>query len=326
MEKVIGFMCFDKDLKCRGLQYEIGKEYEAGKDELFCLFKNPFGQFIYRHPYGKDGFRRFCLVEGSGNIDNTDSVLVWCTKLKVVREISFKEFVIKTTELLLLEIKSVFGPKLTEAKQGFNTVAANSGYCSIAANSGEESVSVNDGFASSSVCSGVASCSVNLGERSAASNTGESSLSVSAGEKSVATVTCRKSLSISTENKSVSASTGDESTALSEGTWSVSAGTGDFALSVAKGTESVAVGTGSYSLASAEGEESIALASGKDSKAKACLGAYIVLTERGEWDGKAYPIKNVKAFKVDGERIKPDTYYTLKNGKAVEVKESTTPS
>ena len=55
--------------------------------------------------------------------------------------------------------------------------------------------------------------------------------------------------------------------------------------------------------------------------AKGAPGCWIVLTERDEWDGEAYPIKCVKAFKVDGEKIKPDTFYKLENGEAVEVKE-----
>lgn len=319
MEKIIGFMCFDKDLKCRGFQYEVGKEYETDKEEIFRFFKNPFNLFIYRHPYNKDGFKRFCIVEGSGKIDTSDSVITWCTKLKVVKEISFKELILKASGLFLSGIRFDSKLKRIETGEGFNTVTANRRFASVAANSGEESVSLNDGFASSSVCAGVASCSVNTGERSAASNTGESSLSVSAGEKSVAVATCMKSLSISTENSSVSASTGDESTSLSEGDGSVSAGTGSFALSVAKGTESAAVSVGSGSYASAEGEESIALAAGKDSKAKGCLGSYIVLTERGEWNGSCHPVKKVKAFKIDGNKIKANTYYTLKNGKATEV-------
>lgn len=40
--------------------------------------------------------------------------------------------------------------------------------------------------------------------------------------------------------------------------------------------------------------------------------------ERGEWDGKTYPIKAIKAAIVDGEVLKADTYYTLKDGEFVE--------
>ena len=77
--------------------------------------------------------------------------------------------------------------------------------------------------------------------------------------------------------------------------------------------------TGDRSAASVEGKESIAIVTGKDSKAKGSLGCWIILTERGEWDGDTYPILDVKSFKVDGEAIKADTWYKLIDGKAVEV-------
>ena len=49
------------------------------------------------------------------------------------------------------------------------------------------------------------------------------------------------------------------------------------------------------------------------------LGCWIVLTERGDWNGETCPIIELKAFKVDGEKIKTDTFYQLINGEAVEV-------
>ena len=84
------------------------------------------------------------------------------------------------------------------------------------------------------------------------------------------------------------------------------------------GDQSAATNTGNYSAATVKGLDSIAIVTGKDSKAKGSLGCWIVLTERGEWNGNTYPIISVKAFKVDGESIKEDTFYTLVNGEAIE--------
>lgn len=84
------------------------------------------------------------------------------------------------------------------------------------------------------------------------------------------------------------------------------------------GDRSAATNTGYQSAATVKGLDSIAIVTGKDSKAKGSLGCWIVLTERGEWNGNTYPIISVKAFKVDGESIKEDTFYTLVNGKAIE--------
>lgn len=63
----------------------------------------------------------------------------------------------------------------------------------------------------------------------------------------------------------------------------------------------------------------VAIVTGIEGKAKGSLGCWIVLTERGEWNGETYPIKEVKAFKVDGENIKENTYYRLIDGVATEV-------
>ena len=62
------------------------------------------------------------------------------------------------------------------------------------------------------------------------------------------------------------------------------------------------------------GKDSIAIVTGKDSKASGALGCWIVLTERDEdWN-----ILTVKAVKVDGTKIKPGVFYTLRAGKAVQ--------
>ena len=83
------------------------------------------------------------------------------------------------------------------------------------------------------------------------------------------------------------------------------------------GHRSAATNTGDRSAAEVSGKDSIAIVTGKDSKAKGSIGCWIVLTERGDWDGNTYPIKEVKAVKVDGGLIKPDTYYKLDNGEII---------
>ena len=93
--------------------------------------------------------------------------------------------------------------------------------------------------------------------------------------------------------------------------------TGDQSAATNTGNQSAATNTGNQSAAEVTGKESIAIVTGKDSKAKGSIGCWIVLTERGEWDGNVYPIKEVKAVRVDGEIIKPDTYYKLINGEVI---------
>lgn len=83
------------------------------------------------------------------------------------------------------------------------------------------------------------------------------------------------------------------------------------------GNYSAATNTGDRSAAIVEGKESIALATGINSKAKGKIGCFIVLAEWKEINYE-YHIVDVKSAKVDGENIKEDTFYTLKDGKFVE--------
>lgn len=87
----------------------------------------------------------------------------------------------------------------------------------------------------------------------------------------------------------------------------------------ATGNHGAASATGDCGAASATGNQGVALAAGLECKAKGALGCAICCVERGKWDGETYPILAVKAAIVDGETIKADTWYMLKNGEFVEV-------
>ena len=103
----------------------------------------------------------------------------------------------------------------------------------------------------------------------------------------------------------------------------------DFTLDKTK-RDSVATNTGCYSVAANTGTDSVATNTGKNGfaistgikgKAKGALGCYIAVAE-WTYDESAneYKLAGFKAHKVDGKTIKPDTFYSLKNGKFVAVK------
>ena len=150
----------------------------------------------------------------------------------------------------------------------------------------------------------------NTGYCSAATNTGDQSVATNTGDQSVATNTGYCSAATNTGDCSAATNTGNCSAATNTGNWSAATNTGDW---------SAATNTGNWSAASVEGKDSIALAFGIESKAKGALGCYIVLAEWTENDDGERELKTVKCHKVDGKTIKPDTWYTLKNGKFMEV-------
>ena len=92
--KMIGYKGFDKNLKCRGFQYEVGKEYEHEGEIKLCesgfhFCENPQG--VFGHYYPGNG-SRFAIVEADEVSDEreSDSKRV-AKKLKIKSEISVFE-------------------------------------------------------------------------------------------------------------------------------------------------------------------------------------------------------------------------------------------
>ena len=85
------------------------------------------------------------------------------------------------------------------------------------------------------------------------------------------------------------------------------------------GDGSAATNTGYRSAAIVEGKESIAIATGIEGKAKGALGCFIVLAEWCKDGNCEWHIKDVKSAVVDGETIKANTFYMLKDGEFTEV-------
>ena len=106
--------------------------------------------------------------------------------------------------------------------------------------------------------------------------------------------------------------------AVNSGNHSAAVNSGFQSAAVNSGNCSAAVNSGDYSAAEVAIGDSVAMATGHNSKSKAGLGSAIVIAERGKWNGKTYPLINIKAAIVDGEKIKADTWYTLVDGEFVE--------
>ena len=115
--------------------------------------------------------------------------------------------------------------------------------------------------------------------------------------------------------------TGWQGAASATGTQGAASATGWRGAASATGTQGAASATGTQGAASATGTESVAAALGINSKAKGALGCWIVIAEWESDEKFNWHRKDVQCFKVDGENIKSDTWYKLKNGELVEVSE-----
>ena len=158
------------------------------------------------------------------------------------------------------------------------------------------------------------SAATNTGYRSAATNTGDWSAATNTGDQSAATNTGDRSAATNTGDRSAATNTGDQSAATNTGYRSAATNTGYRSAATNTGDRSAATNTGDWSAATVEGEESVAIVTGYKSKAKGAIGCWIVLTERDD----EMHILGVKAVRVDGDKIKPDTFYMLSGGEIME--------
>ena len=279
---MIGYKGFNHDFTCRDFQYEVGKEYETDSavccESGFHFCENPFDVFTYYPPSGNGKLRRYAEVEGSGEKDS-DGQKISCTHIGIKAEIGLGGIINAGVKFILDKVK-------WDSDSNTNT--------------------------------GNYSAATNTGDYSAATNTGNWSAATNTGNYSAATNTGNRSVATNTGNWSAATNTGDYSAATNTGNWSAATNTGNYSAAINTGDYSAAINTGSRSSSTVEGKDSVAIVTGKDSKAKGSLGSWIVLTERGEYDGVVYPIINVKAFKVDNVKIKENTFYKLINGKPYE--------
>ena len=122
------------------------------------------------------------------------------------------------------------------------------------------------------------------------------------------------------------ASSGYYGNAASSGYKGNAASSGDYGNAASSGNCGNAASSGYCGSAKAEHPNSCAIAWGPESKASGVKGSHLVLAEwesngGNYWDEETWTFKGAKMVVVDGENIKENTWYGLKNGKVIEIKE-----
>ena len=309
-EKIIAYKAMDKNMQCRGKQYEVGKTYY--EDEADCCragmhaCENPLDVLHY---YPLKDSPRFFEVECGGNVDKSrkDSKLA-CTELTVKGEVNFAGLVKATVNAVFNRVKGK-----EPFSSGYASTAGSSGYASTAGSSGDASTAGSSGNSSTAGSSGYASTAGSSGNYSTAGSSGYYSTAGSSGDASTAGSSGYASTAGSSGYASTAGSSGDYSTAGSSGDSSTAGSSGYASTAGSSGDASTAAATGSFCRAKADGKDSIAVANGCRSKARGARGCYLVLTEYDD-DGN---MLLAKMAKVDGSVIKENVWYTLKNGEFV---------
>ena len=153
---------FDKDLKCRGYQYEVGKEYEHKGFVKCCnsgfhACENPLEVLGYYGPANS----RYFEVEQSGELQtDDDGSKVASSKISIKCEIGLRGLIAAGVKFILEKVDFKNAKK---SNTGYYSAATNTGYCSAAKVEGSNSIAIVTGFNSSAA--GEIGCWLVLTER-----------------------------------------------------------------------------------------------------------------------------------------------------------------
>ena len=254
---------FDKDMQCRGFQYEVGKEYNMNGEIKCCnrgfhACKSPLEVWDHYDMLNS----RFAEVEQSGKIDEEEkSTKVCSSRIKIKAELKLADIINIGVEWL----RDITSPSKVKTDGALN-------------DNGDRKKQI-----------GSSGYSAKIGSSGDSAQIGSSGYSAQIG------------------------SSGDSAKIGSSGDYAQIGSSGDYAQ----------IGSsGDYAKIDSTGEYSVIMCAGNKPKAKAKIGSWITLAE---WEWSDEKNRNVpvcvKTEYVDGENIKADTWYQLRNGKFVEVDE-----
>ena len=362
-EKVIkSYKCFDKDMQCRGFQYEVGKEYNMDGEIKCCnrgfhACKSPLEVWDYYDMLNS----RFAEVEQSGKIDEQEKSTKVCSSyIKIKAELKLADIINIGVEWLKditspskVKTDGVLNDNGDRKKQigssgdsaqigssGYYAKIGSSGYSAKIGSSGDYAQigssgdyaqigssgdSAKIGSSGDSAKIGSSGDSAQIGSSGYSAKIGSSGDSAQIGSSGDYAKIGSSGYYAKIGSSGYSAkigSSGDYAKIGSSGYYAKIGSSGDSAKIGSSG-DSAQIGSSGYSAQiDSTGEDSVIMCAGSNSKAKAKVGSWITLAE---WKWSDEKNRNVpvcvKTEYVDGENIKADTWYQLKNGNFVEVNE-----
>ena len=292
-----GFKGFEKDFSCKGKQYEENTTYE--EHGVGCCHKGvmhfceePWEVLNNYDLVDENGnFSEFAEVEALGQVWN-DGEKRATNKIHIGAKLGLKGFLKACIDFTLEKTKyESNGTNLS----GYCAKIGSSGYCAKIGSSGYSAQIGSSGYSAQIGSSGDDAQIGSSGDDAQIGSSGDSAQIGSSG---------------------YSAQIGSSGN-------SAKIGSSGYSAKIGSSGDSAQIGSsGDSAQINSTGEDAVIMCAGSRSKAKGKKGSWITLAEwaKDEEKGRYVPIC-VKTERVDGEKIKEDTYYTLKNGEFVEVQE-----
>ena len=279
--KIISYKGFDENMQCRGFKYEVGKEYKMGGNIKCCE-------------------RGFHACESPMEVwDYYDMLTSRFAKVEQSGKIEKEE---KSTKVCSSRIKIKAELKLVDIINiGIEWLKDITSPSKVKA----DGVLNDNGDRRRQI--GSSGDSAQIGSSGDSAQIGSSGYSAQIG---------------SSGNSAKIGSSGNSAKIGSSGYSAKIGSSGDSAKIGSSGYSAKIGSSGDYAKIDSTGEDSVVMCAGNKSIAKATVGSWITLAE-WKWNDKNernVPVC-VKTEYVDGERIKADTWYQLKDGEFVEVDE-----
>ena len=332
---------FDSELKCRDFQYEVGKEYEMD-GEIDCCSRgfhaceSPLEVLGYYFLDKDAGFCRFCEVEQSGkmNKDDDGSTKIASSKIKIKAELKFADLIKLGIEWIQKKTRNSKdkndngGHYAKIGSSGDYAQIGSSGYYAQIGSSGNSATIGSSGNSATIGSSGYYAKIGSSGHYAKIGSSGHSATIGSSGNSATIGSSGHYAKIGSSGHSAKIGSSGDYATIGSSG-YSAKIGSSGHSAKIGSSGNYAKIGSSGHSAKigssgdsaqiNATGEGSVICCAGIDARARAKKGSWITLSEwrYNKEKGRNVPVC-VKTEQVDGERIKEDTWYQLKDGEFVE--------
>ena len=316
MKHLKGYKGFKQGLICRDKQYKENTVFEEDKAIVcskgmhFCT--NPLDVLDYYDLVNEDGtFSEYTEVEALADSVTDDNKKYCTTKLKIGVKLGFAGF-IKACVNFLIE------------KTSFQQDDINSGNSAQIGSSGNSAQIGSSGNSAQIGSSGDFAKIGSSGNSAKIGSSGNSAKIGSSGDFAKIGSSGNSAKIGSSGNSAKIGSSGNSAQIGSSGDFAKIGSSGNSAKIGSSGDFAKIGSSGDFAQITSKGKHSVVMAAGCDSRVKAKIGSWITLVEwvrTDEQTEKGYAIwipKCVRTEYVDGEHIKEDTFYKLKDGEFVE--------
>ena len=335
-DKVItSYKGFDKNMQCREFQYEVGKEYEMDGEIKCCnrgfhACKSPMEVWDYYDMINS----RYAEVEQSGKIEEEEnSTKVCSSRIKIKAELKLADIINIGVEWL----KDITSPYKVKADGALNDNGdrrkqiGSSGYSAQIGSSGDSAKIGSSGYSAQIGSSGDSAKIGSSGDSAQIGSSGDyAKIGPSGDYAKIGSSGDYAKIGSSGDYAQIGSSgysaqigsSGDSAKIGSSGDYAQIGSSGYYAKIGSSGDSAQIGSSGDSAQIGSTGEDSVIMCAGNSSRVKAKVGSWITLAEWKWSDEKNHTVPVcVKTEYVDGENIKADTWYQLKNGKFVEVTE-----